>query len=129
MIVVESTNRSGVAVEDVPAEALARAVLAGEGVSEGELGLTWVGRDEMRDLKREHLGIDEATDVLSFPLDGRDELPAGVPRALGDVVLCPQVVGDEWRRPLVHGVLHLLGYDHGDEMEAREEEYTEPAGT
>ena len=129
MIVVESTNRSGVAVEDAPAEALARTVLAGEGVSEGELGLTWVGPDEMRDLKREHLGIDEATDVLSFPLDGRDELPAGVPRALGDVVLCPQVVGEEWRRPLVHGVLHLLGYGHGDEMEAREEEYAEPAGT
>ena len=48
----------------------------------------------MRELKREHLGIDEATDVLSFPIDGRDELPDGVPRQLGDVVLCPQVVGD-----------------------------------
>ena len=71
----------------------------------------------MRELKREHLGIDEATDVLSFPIDGRDELPEGVPRALGDVVLCPQVVGDEWRWPLAHGLLHLLGYDHGDEME------------
>ena len=42
-----------------------------------------------------------------------------MPRALGDVVLCPEVVGDEWRWPLVHGLLHLLGYDHGDEMEAR----------
>ena len=45
-----------------------------------------------------------------------------MPRALGDVVLCPQVVGDEWRWPLTHGLLHLLGYDHGEEMEAREEE-------
>ena len=44
-----------------------------------------------------------------------------MPRALGDVVLCPQVVGDEWRWPLTHGLLHLLGYDHGDEMEAREQ--------
>jgi probable rRNA maturation factor len=73
-------------------------------------------------LKREHLGIDEATDVLSFPLDGRDELPEGPPRALGDLVLCPQVVGEEWQAPLVHGLLHLLGYEHGAEMEAREAE-------
>ena len=123
MIVVESTNRSGLAVEARAAEELAREVLRGEGVMDGELGLTWVGAEEMRDLKREHLGIDEATDVLSFPLDGRDEVPAGVPRALGDVVLCPQVVGDEWRGPLVHGVLHVLGYDHGAAMEAREAAY------
>jgi probable rRNA maturation factor len=78
----------------------------------------------MRDLKREHLGIDESTDVLSFPIDGRDELPPGMPRALGDVIICPQVVGDQWRRPLTHGVLHLLGFDHGAEMEAREAAYT-----
>ena len=74
----------------------------------------------MRALKRDHLGIDEATDVLSFPIDGRDELAPGLPRQLGDAILCPQVVGEAWRAPLVHGVLHLLGYDHGDEMEARE---------
>jgi len=43
-----------------------------------------------------------------------------VPRQLGDIVLCPQVVGEAWRAPLVHGLLHLLGYDHGDEMERRE---------
>jgi probable rRNA maturation factor len=76
----------------------------------------------MRGLKRDHLGIDEPTDVLSFPIDGRDDLPEGMPRALGDVVLCPQVVAEEWRRPLAHGLLHLLGYDHGAEMEAREQE-------
>jgi probable rRNA maturation factor len=128
VIVVESANRSGAPVQDEAAESLARAVLAEEGVSEGELGLTWVGPDEMRALKREHLGVDEATDVLSFPLDGRDELPDGMPRALGDVVICPQVVGEEWRGPLVHGLLHLLGYDHGDEMETREAAYSEQAG-
>ena len=120
MIVVETANRSGVAADVDAAAELARAVLGQEGIVDGELGIAFVGPDEMRDLKREHLGIDEATDVLSFPLDGRDELPEGVPRALGDVVLCPQVVGAEWRAPLVHAVLHLLGYDHGHAMEARE---------
>jgi probable rRNA maturation factor len=120
VIVVETENRSGAEVAEADAAALARAVLAAEGVSEGELGIAFVAAEEMRGLKREHLGIDEPTDVLSFPLDGRHEVPEGVPRALGDVVLCPQVVGEAWREPLVHGLLHLLGYDHGDEMEARE---------
>ena len=121
MILVETANRSGVAVDERAAIELARAVLGAEGVGDGELGIAFVGPEEMRALKNEHLGIDEATDVLSFPLDARDELPVGVPRALGDVVLCPQVVGDEWRAPLVHGLLHLLGYDHGEAMSAREE--------
>ncbi len=92
-----------------------------EGVVDGELGIAFVGPDESRTLKREHLGIDEATDVLSFPIDGTHDLPPGPPRQLGDVVLCPQVVGDDWRRPLAHGLLHLLGYDHGPEMEQREQ--------
>jgi probable rRNA maturation factor len=117
---VEVENRSGVEVDEAGAVNLARRVLEAEGVDDGELGLAFAGPDEIRGLKREHLGVDEATDVLSFPLDGREELPAGVPRALGDVVLCPQVVGDEWRAPLVHGLLHLLGYEHGEEMEAHE---------
>ena len=121
MIEVETANRSGVVVDERGAIELARAVLASEGIEAGELGIAFVGADEMRALKSQHLGIDEATDVLSFPLDGLDEVPEGVPRALGDVVLCPDVVGDDWRMPLVHGLLHLLGYDHGDEMRAREE--------
>ena len=124
MIVVETANRSGLAADESAAEDLARQVLSAEGVADGELGITFVAAHEMRDLKRDHLGVDEATDVLSFPLDGREELPTGVPRALGDVVLCPEVVGSDWRGPLVHGLLHLLGYDHGEEMEAREIAYT-----
>jgi probable rRNA maturation factor len=120
MVTIELANRSGVGVPGDAASELAQAVLRAEGVEEGELGLAFVGPDEMRTLKRQHMGIDEATDVLSFPLDGRDELPRGVPRQLGDVVLCPQVVGDSWREPLVHGLLHLLGHDHGPQMEERE---------
>ena len=123
MVEIEVANRSGVEVDEPAAVELARRVLAGEGVDDGELGISFVAPDEIRRLKREHLGIDEATDVLSFPIDGRDALPDGVPRQLGDTVLCPQVTGDDWRGPLVHGLLHLLGYDHGDEMEALEEVY------
>jgi probable rRNA maturation factor len=120
MVEVEVSNRSGLAVDEAAAAALAREVLAAEGVADGELGLAFVPADEMQALKREHLGVDEPTDVLSFPLDGLDALPDGEPRALGDVVLCPEIVGAEWRWPLVHGLLHLLGHEHGAAMEARE---------
>jgi probable rRNA maturation factor len=125
VIAVEVDNRSGVEVDEAAAIELALRVLAAEGVEEGELGIEFVDQEEIRDLKRDHLEIDEPTDVLSFPIDGRDELPDGVPRALGDVVLCPQVAGDDWRWALAHGLLHLLGYKHGPEMEAREREVTE----
>jgi probable rRNA maturation factor len=120
VIHIEVENRSGLPVEEAEASALARRVLQAEGISEGDLGLAFVSPDEIRALKREHLGSDEATDVLSFPIDGRDDLPAGLPRQLGDVVLCPAVVAEDWRQPLVHGLLHLLGYDHGEEMDRRE---------
>jgi len=120
MISVEVSNRSGMKVEEKAAVELAREVLAGEGVGEGELGLHFVGPDEMRELKRDHVGVDEVTDVLSFPIDGREPLAPGLPRQLGDVLLCPQVVVEAWRAPLVHGLLHLVGHDHGPEMEAKE---------
>jgi probable rRNA maturation factor len=123
VIEVEIVNRSGSEVDEAAAVELARSVLAGEGVGEGELGLAFVGLDESRALKREHLGIDEATDALAFPIDGLGELPEGMPRQLGDVVVCPDVVGESWREPLVHALLHLVGYDHGPEMEAREAVY------
>ena len=121
MIEVEVDNRSGTAVDGEGTAALVRRVLEAEGIDDGDVGIAFVGPEESRALKREHLGVDEATDVLSFPLDGREDVPTGLPRQLGDLVLCPQAVGDDWRAPLVHGVLHLLGYDHGPEMEAREE--------
>ncbi|HKC22142.1 MAG TPA: rRNA maturation RNase YbeY [Gaiellaceae bacterium] len=120
MVEIEVANRSGAELDVAAATGLIRAVLHDEGIDEGELGLQLVGPDEIRALKHEHLGIDEETDALAFPIDGREALPNGVPRQLGDVVLCPQVVEDAWRAPLVHAVLHLLGYDHGAVMEARE---------
>jgi probable rRNA maturation factor len=122
VIAIEVENRSGEVVDAAGAESLARDVLAAEGITAGDLGIAYATPSEMRALKVQHLGIEEATDVLSFPIDGRDDLPEEVPRQLGDVVLCPQVVGKAWRAPLVHGLLHLLGYDHGADMERREQE-------
>jgi probable rRNA maturation factor len=123
LIDVEVDNRSGDEVDADGVVELVRRVLAGEGVADGELGVAFVGAEEIRGLKRDHLGVDEATDALAFPIDGLDALPDGLPRQLGDVVICPEVVGGAWERPVVHAVLHLLGYDHGAEMSRREERY------
>jgi probable rRNA maturation factor len=122
VIRIEVENRSGVVVDEGGAATLSRRVLEAEGIEEGDLGIAFATPSEMRELKARHLGTDETTDVLAFPLDARDELPAGVPRQLGDVVLCPHVVGEDWQGPLVHGLLHLLGYDHGTDMARREAE-------
>ena len=120
MIEIQVDNRSGAVLDERELEALCRRILAAEGIEAGDLGVALVGPTEMRALKQEHLGIDEPTDVLAFPIDGKEDLATGLPRQLGDVVLCPEVVGKAWQRPLVHGLLHLLGYDHGKEMERRE---------
>jgi rRNA maturation RNase YbeY len=124
MVSVEVDNRSGADVDATEAVRLAQRVLEREGITEGELGLHFVAPDEIRALKRHHLDVDEATDALAFPIDERESLPDGLPRQLGDAVLCPQVVGDDWRGPLVHALLHLLGHDHGAEMEERERIHT-----
>jgi probable rRNA maturation factor len=71
--------------------------------------VTLVNAAEMRSLNRRHRGIDRATDVLSFPVDETES--ATGPRELGDVVICPEETGD-MAEAVVHGVLHLCGYDH-----------------
>jgi probable rRNA maturation factor len=63
----------------------------------------------MRELNREHRGRDNPTDVLSFPVD--ETGPTAGPRELGDVVICPDHASD-LTEAVVHGVLHLCGYDH-----------------
>jgi probable rRNA maturation factor len=68
-----------------------------------------VDEGRIRELNREHRSLDEPTDVLSFPVDGT--APAGGPRELGDVVICPEHTED-LNEAVVHGVLHLCGYDH-----------------
>ena len=75
-----------------------------------------VGAEEIRRLNSRHRGIDRATDVLSFPVD--EAGPAPGPRELGDVVICEEHT-DDLVEAVVHGVLHLCGYDHeadGGEM-------------
>jgi probable rRNA maturation factor len=96
---------------DVPAElrAPALAALAAVGVDDGHLSVELVDEARIRELNREHRGLDEPTDVLSFPIDGAAEV-AG-PRELGDVVICPEHTAD-LPEAVVHGVLHLCGYDH-----------------
>jgi probable rRNA maturation factor len=73
------------------------------------LAIELVGEERIRELNREHRGKDAPTDVLSFPID-EDEPVAG-PRELGDVVICPEHTVD-LVEAVVHGVLHLCGYDH-----------------
>ena len=99
---------------------LVRRVLAAEGVDSGEVGLAFVSPEESRALKREHLGVDEATDALAFPSTGSKSCRPGFRASSATSSSAREVVGAEWREPLVHAVLHLVGYDHGDEMEARE---------
>jgi probable rRNA maturation factor len=87
----------------------ALAALAAAGVDDGHLAVQLVGEGEIRALNREHREIDGATDVLSFPVDAGG--PSAGPRELGDVVICPQQTED-LIEAVVHGVLHLCGYDH-----------------
>jgi len=98
-------------LSDVPIElrdAVAVALEAAD-VREGHLGIQIAHPDRIRELNREHRGINQPTDVLAFPVDGTE--PSQGPRELGDVVICPEECSDV-REAVVHGVLHLCGYDH-----------------
>jgi probable rRNA maturation factor len=87
----------------------AEAALAAAGVADGHLAVALVPAAEIRSLNRRHRGIDRPTDVLSFPVDA--DAPPDGPRELGDVVICPEHAED-LAEAVVHGVLHLCGYDH-----------------
>jgi probable rRNA maturation factor len=102
----------GYAALPAPAPGLerpARAALEAIGVRDGHLAIVLVDAAEIRLLNREHRGRDTPTDVLSFPVDERG--PSSGPRELGDVVICPEHTED-LAEAVVHGVLHLCGYDH-----------------
>ncbi|MFN0095648.1 MAG: rRNA maturation RNase YbeY [Dehalococcoidia bacterium] len=120
---------------------LAQRVLESEGIEDGtSLGLLVTDDEEVRAMNRQFLGIDEPTDVLSFPDDGDDFIEDGAERLIGDIAISlpmavrqaaavGHAVDAEMAHLLVHGILHLCGYDHVDsedderEMRAREELY------
>jgi probable rRNA maturation factor len=89
--------------------AAAEAALQACGVRDGHLTVALVDAERIRELNRDHRGIDAPTDVLSFPIDGAGAVPG--PRELGDVVICPEHTAD-LEEATVHGVLHLVGMDH-----------------
>jgi probable rRNA maturation factor len=88
---------------------------ASAGVHEGHVAIEYVAAERIAALNEEFRGRPGPTDVLSFPMDGDEQLPEGVPRQLGDLVVCPAVAtadGTPIATLLVHGALHLVGYDH-----------------
>ena len=122
------------------------ATLHAAGVSDGHIGVEIVREGRMRTLNYAARGVDEATDVLAFPIDATDvevlSVPAlsrsgpdrapidrgDLPLLLGDVVICPVVaqrqftdhagsLDDEVALLVVHGLLHVLGHDHGEPAE------------
>jgi probable rRNA maturation factor len=93
--------------EELRGAALAAA--AAGGLDDGHLAVVLVSPERIRELNRAHRGIDEPTDVLAFPLEGAS--PSAGPRELGDVVICPEHTHD-LDEAVVHGVLHLAGFDH-----------------
>ena len=139
---IEIANESGVEVDETSLASLARHVLDGMRVHPlAELSVLLVDEPAMTELHMRWMGEPGPTDVLAFPMDEiRPPQPGGthadhstaeppeIPGLLGDVVICPQVaavqaeqashdVGDEISLLCTHGILHLLGYDHGEPEE------------
>ena len=139
---VEIDDRAESGVSESEIDRVVAAVLLAEAIGEVEVGVIIVGESDMQALNREHRDQDSATDVLSFPIDDDESLP-GVPRMLGDVAIClPVVLAQATEREvspaaeltdlLIHGVLHLLGYDHetdAGEMLARQDEIGDEIAT
>ena len=135
---IEIANESGADVDTDAILAIARHALDEMGVNPlAELSVLLVDVDYMTELNHRWMGGDGPTDVLAFPMDegsvdhGPGEVSGGEPTLLGDIVLCPEVAAkqaaaaghapsDELHLLTVHGVLHLLGYDHAEPDEERE---------
>ena len=136
---VAAVDEQSVAIDTARWVALATAVLVDEGVTgPAELALWFVDEEEIAVLNEQHMDEHGPTDVLSFPLDASDDEPfaEGMPLLLGDIFICPAVAArnapdhpgthapvhhgtldDELALLVVHGVLHILGYDHAEAAE------------
>lgn len=101
-----------------------------------EVSVRVVDSEEIHALNRRYRGKDKPTNVLSFPAGKVSGLPADMPVLLGDIVVCASVVhneateqqkalADHWAHMLVHGALHLLGFDHESDLQAAEMESLE----
>ena len=135
---IEVANESGVAVDESALASVARHVLAAMRVNPAaELSIMVVTTEVMTELHERWMDEPGPTDVMAFPMDElvdesrRPDAPEIGPALLGDVVLCPAFasaqarkaghgLGDELALLTVHGVLHLLGYDHAEPDEERE---------
>ena len=128
------SNRQSLPVDEDALVALARHTLEAQGQVKTELSVSFVEQREMADLHVRYMDEAGPTDVLSFPLGDLDE--DGV-KVLGDVIIAPSVAvqnnptdpAAELRLLLVHGILHILGYDHEEdaaraEMWALQERYS-----
>ncbi len=132
---VEVNNETEWQVDEAEFAALGRFVIDAMHVHPmSELSIQLVGTEVMADLHERYLDEPGPTDVMSFPMDelrpGRAG-ETGEPGMLGDVVLCPEVAADQARAAghttteellllTVHGILHLLGFDHAEPAEEKE---------
>ncbi|MFN4140668.1 rRNA maturation RNase YbeY [Aestuariivirga sp.] len=135
--VEDESWRELLGLEDLALRAAAAALAgAGKALGEGEVALLFTSDSAVAELNAEWRGKAGATNVLSFPSAPDMPVPAGERRPLGDIVLAHGVIAREAREQgktlhahtshlIVHGVLHLLGYDHEDEQEALDMERLE----
>lgn len=119
---VDARNETAETIDLDAVSELVESVLRAEETA-GEVSILFVEPAEIRKLNHRYRGLDAVTDVLAFPLDEAGDVLEGIPRMLGDIVVCTerareqaQELGhspaDELATLLAHGTLHLLGYDH-----------------
>lgn len=134
---IEVANESGIDVSEAELISVARFVITEMDVNPAaELSLVLLDTAAMADLHMRWMDLPGPTDVMSFPMDelepgGRPDAPDPGPTMLGDIALCPEFaaiqaaaaghsLGHELALLTIHGVLHLLGYDHAEPDEAKE---------